>query len=145
MRQNTLMYDLLKCSTWKVFFLGMFTWCVYYGHYIRQQSYILNAYLPEDKQFGGIYINSIFVLGYLRLVLTVLSIITEISIIDAVGDLVELVWGVALMRWGYLARNHMHVLLQIHPRSVHWSNGFMAVLFAPLYFNFKVNQLSESV
>jgi len=134
-------------STWSLFFFSMITYGVYTFFYVLRQSKRINSQLPEGETYIPAYFMNIL------LVLTILSVPLFIGYIfvpyghpiDVASDLVDFTWGVMMIIWGFMARNRMHAIFGIKEGDQEWFHGLYTFLFTPLYFNYKINRISEMV
>lgn len=131
-------------STWRLVFLSIITLGIYFAHYIRRQTNILNQNLSGSERISGSFISAILVLSYVSAFLMVpYSLVEEGHIIESISDLADGVLNILLLVWAFKARNRMNVILRAQAGSSKWFHGLWTFLFIGLYFNYKVNQLNQ--
>jgi hypothetical protein len=141
---KTLLRSLRSQSTWRLLALGFITYGVYFGHYIRGRTLILNRHFPANRAIPPFLVWTVLLLGYVNLSLFVFDSIVELSEPVAAGSqLVDLAWGAAVIVWGFRARSRMHFLLSATYGDDFWFNRLTTFLFTPVYFNYKVNVLED--
>lgn len=144
MERDEILRALKRESTWRLFFVGVITLGIYIAHYIKRQTACLNQYLDKEKQISEGLVGTILILAYMSVILFVPSIfVEEGSPFEAIGNLLDTIWGILLVVWAFKARNRMNMLLSASKGSEFWFHGLWTFLFTALYFNFKVNTLSE--
>ncbi|MGE9296401.1 MAG: DUF4234 domain-containing protein [Puniceicoccales bacterium] len=131
-------------STWKLVGLGIITYGIYYAHYIKRQTTILNQSLPEDRRIRDSFPKVILGASYLSLVLVIAYFIVDDSTeIDAASSAVDSICNILILVWGFKARNRMNECIKADPKSKRWFNGLLTFFLTPLYFNYKINKLNE--
>lgn len=131
-------------STWGLVGLTVITYGVYLVYYARRQTLILNEFSPPDKQIGLNYIRAWFVVTYGSLALFfVYFFVPNDSVWAEIGNFADRLDGLLGLIWAFLARNSFHRLLTSQKGTPNWMHGLWTFLFQALYFNFKVNRLSE--
>jgi hypothetical protein len=141
---KALLRSLRSQSTWWLLALGFVTYGVYFGHYIRGRTLILNRHLPADRAIPQFLVWTVLLVAYVNLFLFVFDSIFELSEPVAVGSqLLDLAWGASVIWWGFSARSRMHFLLSATYGDDFWFNPLATFLFTPVYFNYKVNVLED--
>lgn len=144
MERDEILSTLRRESTWRLFFLGFITLGIYIAHYIKRQTACINQYLDKEKQISEELVWTILILAYISLILFVPYIFVEEGHpIEAISNLLDTIWGILLVVWAFKARNRMNMLLSASKGSEAWFHGLWTFLFTALYFNFKINTLSE--
>jgi hypothetical protein len=54
-------------STWKLLGLGIITYAVYFAHYIKKQTVVINEHCEENERISDSFITFIMVISYLSL------------------------------------------------------------------------------
>lgn len=140
---DTILPELKQGSTWKLFFLGIITFAVYFAHYIKKQTAIINAHSAEEERISDRFITFILAISYLSLALLVPYLfLDETHPLSALSNLVDFVNNVAFLVWGFKARTRMNNILSAQPGQPGWFHGLWTFLFTPLYFNYKINCLT---
>ncbi len=131
-------------STLRLFVLSMITLGIYVGHYIKRQTSVLNDYLDASQRISAGFVEVILVLSYMRIILSIVYILCAPTLLgEFVSDLADTTWTVLTLVWAFKARNRMNGLLWTSPGDGAWFSGLGTFVFAHLYFNYKVNTLSE--
>jgi len=144
-RDDDLIRDLRSQSTWRLFGLAVVTYGVYYAHYIVRQTRVLNERLPDDGKISPAFASSILTLAYLTLGLFIgYLFVEEDHPIAVAGNVLDRVWMLLILVWGFYARNRMNTLTSSQRGELTWFSGLWTLLFTPLYFNYKINVLSSS-
>lgn len=139
-----LLSDLKYGPTVKLFVLGVVTYAVYFAHYMKRQTAFINQHCEPEERISEGLITFIMVISYLSLGLFIAYLfVDETHPIAALSGLVDFVNNVAFIVWGFKARKRMNQLLASEAGETGWFHGLWTFIFTPLYFNFKVNQLSE--
>lgn len=145
MERDEILSSLKRESTWRLFFLGFIILGIYIAHYIKRQTACMNQYLDKEKRISEELVWTILILTYISVILFIPYIfVEEGSPIEAIGNLLDTIWGILLVVWAFKARNRMNMLLSATKESKFWFEGLWTFLFTALYFNFKVNALSET-
>ena len=144
-RDDELIRDLRSQSTWRLFGLAVVTYGVYYAHYIVRQTRVLNERLPDDGKISPAFASSILTLSYLTLGLFIgYLFVEEDHPIAVASNVLDRVWMLLILVWGFYARNRMNTLTSSQRGELTWFSGLWTLLFTPLYFNYKINVLSSS-
>lgn len=142
--RDTLLRQLKKESTWTLFFLTFITLGIYSAHYIKRQTSIINEHIDDTLRVSDGYINSILILSYVSVLLIIpYFFIEEGHPVNTVSNLLDRLWVIMVLIWAFKARNRMNILLSCEKGSESWFHGFWTFLFQQLYFNYKVNKLTE--
>ena len=132
-------------STWRLFFLGAITYIVYWAFYIRTQTKILNESLPPERKISDGLVGAVVGLNLLSLALLLPYVVVEAGHpIELLSRLADTAASISFIVWGFTARSRMNELLDARPGTAQWFHGFWTFIFSPLYFNFKINILSDS-
>jgi len=132
-------------STWRLLGLGIITIGIYFAHYIRGQTAKLNQYLDESSIISKSFIDGFVLLSYLSVLLIIPYILVDDGHpIEMVSDILDFIWSIYLLVWGFKARNRVNKICQLRSDEREWFSGLWTFLFTPLYFNYKVNVLCES-
>lgn len=146
MENRELITSLRSQSTWRLVGFGIITYGVYLAYYIKTQTAILNKRLERDMMISKSFTDGFMVLSYVSLILFIpYFLVPEGHPLEIVSNVVDLVWGVVLLIWGFKARNRLNRLCQLRSDTREWLNGFWTFLFTPFYFNYKINKLSDVV
>lgn len=141
---DELIRDLRSQSTWRLFGLAVITYGVYYGYYIVRQTRVLNERLPDEGKISPVFASSILTLAYLTLGLFVgYLFVEENHPIAVASNVLDRVWMLLVLIWGFYARNRMNTLTSSERGELTWFSGLWTFLFTPLYFNYKINVLSS--
>ena len=144
MENRELLENLKDQNTWRLLGLGIITFGVYFAHYIQKQSKVINSKLDDDKISKG-FVNTIMIMSYISLALFVpYLLVDEGHPIEKISSLVDKIWGILLIVWGFKARNRVNSLCKLSSDSNNWFHGLWTFLFTALYFNYKVNCMLES-
>lgn len=131
-------------STWRLLGLGIITYGVYYAYYLRNQTPLINSYINDDSHISLEFVNFVLFISYLSLALLVpYLLIDESRVLSISSNLVDKLWVVLMIVWGFKARNRLNAVLLLKNDDDDWFHGFWTFLFSPLYFNYKVNVLNE--
>ncbi len=131
-------------STWRLFFLGLITYAVYWAFYIRTQTRILNESLAPDRRISRGLVDTVVGLNLLSLALFVPYVFVEAGHpVELLSSLADAAANISFIFWGFAARSRMNELLNAQLGTAQWFHGFWTFLFSPLYFNFKLNVLLE--
>jgi len=132
--------ELQHQSTWCLLGLAIITFGVYFAHYIKRQTEIINSNI-DDKISDG-FIGFILITTYLSLALFIAYFFMEENHpIVWIGNAMDAINNVAYIVWGFKARNRMNIIISAEKKSLEWFHGLWTFLFTPLYFNYKVNVL----
>ena len=130
-------------STWKLLGLGIITYAVYFAHYIKMQTAVINESCEENERISDSFVSFVMVISYASLGFFIAYLfVDETHPIASISGLVDFINNVAFIIWGFLARNRMNVILSAKKKEKEWFHGLWTFLFAALYFNFKVNKLN---
>jgi hypothetical protein len=144
--KNKIIPELKYGSTWKLFGLAFITYGVYLAHYIKAKTSVINEQCGVNERISDSFVTFIIGINYLSLALFFPYLFVEEGHpIEALSNLVDLICTVTFIVWGFKARNRMNVILSAQNNQNEWFHGLWTFLFTPLYFNFKVNKLSETV
>ena len=144
MPQENLIRELRSQSTWRLLGLGLITYGVYYAHYIARQTRTINEHAPDGGKISLAFVGTIFALSYLTLGLFIgYLFIDEQHPIAVAGLVLDRVWLVLILFWGFYARSRVNVLTAAERGDSNWFSGFWTLLFTPLYFNYKINVLNS--
>lgn len=146
MNPEEILRQLKSQSTWRLFFLSLITLGIYTAHYIKSQTKILNQYFDEKNQISSGFLDSILILAYISVILSIpYFLVEEWHPVLAISDLLDFIWGVLLLVWAFKARNRMNTMLSVTKEQTGWFHGLWTFLFTTLYFNFKINELVEKL
>ena len=121
---------------------GILTFGIYYAHYVKQQSFMLNKYSKASIKIPVWFIYFTFVSTYLSALMFVyFSFIDDRLIIDITSALLDLIARIAIVIWGYLAAYIVCHECDIQERHRFWFNRLLIFILTPIYFNFKINQI----
>ena len=130
-------------STWKLLGLGIITYAVYFAHYIKKQTAIINEHCEENERISDSFITFIMVISYVSLGFFFACLfVDETHPISAISSFVDMVNNIAFIVWGFKARNRMNLILSAQKKENEWFHGLWTFFFTPLYFNFKINKLN---
>ena len=144
--KNKIIPELKYGSTWKLFALGFITYGVYLAHYIKKKTSVINDHYEGNDKISDSFVNFVIVINYISLALFFPYLfVEETHPIAVLSGLIDLICGIAFIVWGFKARNRMNEILSAQKNQNVWFHGLWTFLFTPLYFNFKVNKLNETV
>lgn len=144
--KNKIIPDLKYGSTWKLLGLAIITYGVYLAHYIKTMTSVINEQCEANERIPDSFVTFILVINYLSLALFFPCLfVEETHPIAALSGLVDFVCNVTFIVWGFKARNRMNIILSASKTDNDWFHGLWTFLFTPLYFNFKINKLNETV
>ena len=144
MDRDEILSTLRRESTWRLFFLSIITLGIYAAYYIKRQTACINQYLDQKRQISGELVGAILILTYVTAILFVPSLLVEEGHpIAAISNLLDKIWFILEVVWAFKARNRMNMLLSATKDDEAWFHGLWTFLFTVLYFNFKINTLSE--
>lgn len=130
-------------STWKLLGLGIFTYAVYFAHYIKKQTVVINEHCEENERISDSFITFIMVISYLSLgFFFAYWFVDETHPVAFISNAVDKVNNIAFIVWGFKARNRMNRILSAQKKENEWFHGLWTFFFSPLYFNFKINKLN---
>jgi hypothetical protein len=142
MNRNELLKELRKHSTTKLFLFSLLTLGIYAAHYIKRQTAILNKYLDVTNHISKGFVYTIVILTYITVIMFVPYLFVEEGHpIETVSDVLDKIWLILVLVWGFQARDRMNQLLSTSKGDLYWFHWLWTLLFTPLYFNFKVNKL----
>ena len=145
MERDEILRALKRESTLRLFFLGVITLGIYIAHYIKRQTAIVNQYLDKEKQISEGLVWTILILTYVSAILFVpYMFVEEGHPIAIISNLAGKILVVLDLVWAFKARNRMNMLLSATKGSEFWFHGLWTFLFTALYFNYKINMLSET-
>ena len=131
-------------STWKLLFLGLITFGIYWAHYVKRQTNILNSYLSEDDKIKSWLIILIMSFSYLTVILLIPYVMVEEGHqFEQFVDSFDSVWGFLLIVWGFKAKNRMNSFISNEEENQHHYSWVWTFFFSPLYFNIKTNKINE--
>ena len=144
MLQDDLIHSLKSQSTWRLLGLGVITFGVYYAHYIARQTHLINLRLSAESRISPSFITLILFLSYLTLGLFVgFLFVDDGHPIAIASNVLDRVWMLMILVWGFYARNRMNQLNATANGDAAWFSGLWTFLFSPLYFNYKINVLTD--
>jgi uncharacterized membrane protein len=130
-------------STWKLLGLGIITYAVYFAHYIKKQTAVINEGLEENEKISDSFITFVMVISYVSLGFYFAHFfVEETHPIAGISSLVDFINNVAFIVWGFKVRSRMNRILSAQKKENEWFHGLWTFLFTPLYFNFKINKLN---
>jgi hypothetical protein len=133
-------------STWRLFFLGVITLGIYTAHYIKRQTAIINQYLDKAKQISEGFVSVILIFAYVAVILMIAYVFVEAGHpIEPISDSLHGVWVLLVLIWALKTRNRMNMMLNASQGGPCWFDGVATFLFPVLYFNFKINEISEGL
>lgn len=146
MQTNELITSLKSQSTWKLLGLGLITYGIYFAYYARSQSLIMNRHLTGSSVISTSFTTTLLILSYVSLALFIPYLLVDDGHpIELISNIVDLSCNILLIVWGFKARNRVNMICGFRSDQPEWFNGFWTFLFTPLYFNYKVNTLSEKI
>jgi hypothetical protein len=144
MQHGEVMKALRSQSTWRLFGLGIITLGVYWAHYIKRQSAILNAHLEPGRAISEGLTTVLMALVYVSLPVTIGALfVGEDHVLNRVDSTMTRCWAILAIVWGYTARDRVNTHFALESGTKAWMSGLWTFFFTPLYFNYKINQLSE--
>ena len=144
LQQTHLIQALRSQSTWRLLGLGLVTYGVYFAHYVAKQTRVLNAELAPEQHIPRQVVLWTFFLQYLSLALFFGYLFVEESHpIATLSNVIDRLSFIPLLIWGFMARNRVNSACGISRTEVAWFHGLWTFLFSPLYFNYKINVLSD--
>ena len=140
-----LIQSLREQRTVRLLALNVVTLGIYGAHYMVRQSTRLNAHLAPEKQISRDLTILILVTSYAATGMALVyffQLPLEHPLVRA-ADATGLIASVLKWVWGFKMRNRMNVILGVKRGEFGWFSGIWTLLFTPLYFNFKVNELHD--
>lgn len=146
-RDNDLLSDLQEQSTWRLVGLTIITLGIYEAHYVKRQTERINRYLADvESQISDELVLGFLVVSYLSVALLAYFLLGSTTPeIETISNLIDRVWMVLAIVWGFKARNRMNKLYALEKGRSERFNGFWTFLFSPYYFNYKVNKLNQQL
>lgn len=142
MINTNILNSLEKESTWKLFFLSVLTVGIYSSHYCCKQARTINSLL-DDKKIPINFSNSLLIVSYTLVILVILDFLgINPEKTAVIGAILNNVWGVMIIAWGFMARNRINKLLGADVQEVNQIGILWTMLFSPYYFNYRLNLLS---
>src|SRR5262245_45689124 len=144
MSQKELIHELRSHSTWRLLGLGIITYGVYYAHYCRSKTRLINRRLDREQQIPTGLTATLFILSYVSLALFFgYLFVDEHHPIAVASNVADRIWIIVIIVRGFYARNRMNTLMDISADHPDWFHGLWSFLLSPLYFNYKINVLDE--
>jgi hypothetical protein len=131
-------------STWKLAGIGIITYGVYFAYYIKKQTVKINELVGEGDRISVGFVNSILVMSYISLILFFAYLaVDDGHPVEIISTLFDRILGIMVLIWGFKARNRINSTYEITTEDKQWFHGLWTFLFTPLYFNYKINCISE--
>jgi len=144
MPRHPVLDDLQEQSTWRLIGFSLITYGVYTGYYCRRQIRILNAHLASENNVPVALGSLLVILNWLSLALLIAYLYVEPGHpIDTAGSIVALCARILILFWAYVMRTRINFLTRACPEDDSWHNLFWSLIFAPFYFNYKINRFSQ--
>jgi hypothetical protein len=144
MKDLTSIKEFKSQSTWQLVGLGVVTYGVYLAHYIKNQTAKINEVTVEKDKVTEGFVNSILAVSYISLMLFLVSFVFENEhALETVSYIMDRISGVMMIVWGFMARNRLNIAYDLSNDSKEWFRGLWTFLFSPMYFNYKINCLSD--
>ena len=141
---SSLLSELKHQSTWRLAGLTVLTYGVYAAHYIKRQTRILNASLPQNERISDDFITLILAISYASLFLFIGYLaLGEEHPVALISNVIDQIGNVLFLIWAFKARARMNRTLGSKKGSETWFHGLWTFLFTSLYFNYRVNQIAE--
>jgi hypothetical protein len=136
--------ELKSQGTWRLFGLGIITFGTYYAHYCARQSRIINKY-AGSRPIPPEFTTAVLIISYLSLALFLpYLLVDETHPVAIASDVVDKIWIVMIVIWGFLARDRVNTISAFGPGDPRRIHGVWTFLFTPLHFNYKINVLNQA-
>ena len=133
-------------STWKLFFLGVITYGVYFAYYAKKQTIRLNELLSEEDKISIFFLNFLIALAYITLFLFITYFfVDEGSPLDTVGVYLDYGWSILMLVWGFMAKNRVNQIFGFRKSDSRFLKGIWIFLFSTMYFNYKINKICDQL
>lgn len=133
-------------STWRLLALGILTFGVYLAHYMKRQTHVLNTYLGDQDRLSERFVVLFVFLSYVSAALFIpYVLLDERHPVARVSDIVDRVWVVLMIYWGFMARRRINLTCNFAHGTPEWFSALWTFFFTPFYFNYKINSLAERV
>jgi hypothetical protein len=144
MDRIVLVNQLKSQSTWRLFFLSLVTFGIYMAYYMKRQTKNINQHLDKERQISGALVTSMLIVSYVAVILAIIGTFVDyMYTINAIGFILDNVYGVLALVWAFKARNRMNTLIAATKDHADWFDIIWTLLFLAVYFNFKINKLNE--
>lgn len=138
--------ELRSQSTWRLLLLAVITLGVYSAHYIKAQTVKVDSLNSGKEPIGSAFAQLILGLSYISLITLGLYLISPDNLaLELVDSLLGLFVAILQIVWGFKVRNRVNAAFALEKGTAYWFHGFWTFLFTPLYFNYKVNTVCESL
>ncbi|MDB5822549.1 MAG: hypothetical protein JWR21_1253 [Herminiimonas sp.] len=145
-KQMDVVTGLRSQSTWKLLALSLATLGIYTGHYVKNQTNKLNAIPNESGQINLQFVFGVLVFSYVTAAMDFWSFFADDeNPVNLLSSVLDVIWAFSMIIWGHKARTIMHRSLSAAKGSGAWFHAGWTFFFSPLYFNYKINVLSENL
>ena len=141
MNNKTFIKNLKVLSTWKLVGLSIITLNIYYAHYIRNQTFIINDNINNSDNISETFATAFLVFSYTTVILGFINILIQSTIMDNIASLLNLLIVIMLITWGFKARNRLNKYCNFDKSNKYWFHGLWTFFLTPFYFNYKVNSI----
>jgi len=142
---NSFIESLKVQSTWKLVGLSMITFSIYYAHYMRNQTFIINDNVSNDDKISETFATAFLVFSYTSVILVLINMLIHSTIMDSITSLLNLLLVIMLITWGFKARNRLNKYCNFDKSNKSWFHGLWTFFLTPYYFNYKVNSIYDDM
>ncbi len=143
MQRGNLIEQLKDQGTWRLFALGVLTLGIYYTHYLNRQTDRLRHYLRPDPVVSDAFLITMTALAWVSAGLTIAWLLDPSWFYKVTSHIAYSLFMLLVIIWGFRANQRLNWHYKLPPNSAYCFKGVWTVLFSPLYFNFKINQLNR--
>lgn len=128
-------------STWRLYFLTLFSLGLYMAFYIWQQSQKL-AQIPNMPQISSNFLNSTIATYGISAVFTVAALfVPPEHVLNITSTAFALISSGMTLIWAFQMRQRLNACLELSPKYSDWFHAGWTFIFTALYINYKINQL----
>ena len=143
--QYSLVKELKTQSTWKLFLFTILTLGIYYVHYIKKQSIIINKYMDNKNKISDIGVRMLMGFTYFNVILVLINSFSFTHANAIILDYISWILFIMIIIWGYTAKNRLNEYSKLDKSSAYWFHGLWTFLFTPFYFNYNINCFYQKV
>ena len=148
--EKDFLFSLRSQNTWRLFFLGLITYGVYYAHHVKNLTDDINEHYDHSDQISDGLVSSFLALSYVSLGIFIIFLLLDEShqyfkTIDVVDTVLTIVWQIMLLVWAFKAKTRINFKMGLSKGAKDWFKGIWTFFFAILYVNFKLNKLKREI